>query len=183
MNVRNVHERLLEADGDAVGRLIDSLGSRDDRLWPRNVWPAMRFDRPLGVGAVGGHGPIRYTLVECQPGRLVRFRFDAPRGFAGSHRFERTDVPGGVVLSHVLEMEAVGVARLTWPLVFRPLHDALIEDCLACAQRSLGLRAEVLPWSASVRFLRRVLGRGRTRPQRALFLGSSARHRGKPELP
>ena len=169
MKVRNVHARRLRVDVDAVARLIDSLAAEDDRLWPKAVWPAMKFDRPLGVGAVGGHGPIRYTVVEYEPGRFVRFRFDAPRGFVGSHRFEIEEASGDVVLSHVLEMDVAGVARLSWSLVFRPLHDALIEDCLSRAQRSLGLMPEVVPWSPSVRLLRRILGRGRSRPQRRLF--------------
>ena len=40
-----------------AGRLLDGLSAADDRLWPKDRWPAMRFDRPLKVGARGGHGP------------------------------------------------------------------------------------------------------------------------------
>ena len=169
MKVRNAHARLLAADGAAVGKLIDSLASSDDLLWPRRVWPGMHFDRHLAKRAVGGHGPIRYTVVEYRRGFRVVFRFDAPRGFDGTHRFERVDTPEGVVLSHVLEMTARGPARFTWPLLYRPLHDALMEDCLAVAERSLGLPARVVPWSRRVRLLRRLFGGGSSRTQDRLL--------------
>lgn len=59
MKVLNVHERELRATSEQVGALIGSLASRNDLLWPRHIWPKMEFDRPLSVGATGGHGPIR----------------------------------------------------------------------------------------------------------------------------
>jgi hypothetical protein len=69
MVVVNVHERMLDASITEIGKLIDTLASAEDKLWPRDRWPAMKFDRPLSVGAVGGHGPIRYTVESYQPGR------------------------------------------------------------------------------------------------------------------
>lgn len=62
MQVLNIHEREIAAAGVAVGALIDSLASADDRLWPRTMWPPMRFDHPLGVGTSGGHGPIGHAI-------------------------------------------------------------------------------------------------------------------------
>ena len=59
LRVLNVHDRNIAAPPDAVGALIDSLASDDDALWPSRTWPRMYLDRPLGVGAIGGHGPIR----------------------------------------------------------------------------------------------------------------------------
>jgi hypothetical protein len=178
MIVRNVHMRRLASAPEAVGRLVDSLASVDDRLWPRDRWPAMRFDRPLGIGAAGGHGPVRYTVVAYEPGRRVDFRFRAPRGFVGTHRYEIAAAHGGCELRHVLEIDAVGPARLTWPLVFRPLHDALIEDSLARAGESLGEPTAPTRWPVVVRLLRAALGpfvrasaprasRGRSTEQRA----------------
>jgi len=84
MRVLNIHERALDATAEKVGLLIDGLGSANDLLWPVDRWPAMRLDRPLGVGAVGGHGPIRYCVESYSPGRSVQFRFIEPRGFAAS---------------------------------------------------------------------------------------------------
>jgi antitoxin (DNA-binding transcriptional repressor) of toxin-antitoxin stability system len=53
MQVRNVHERVFPAPPAQVGALIDTLASADDRLWPGDRWPPMRFDRALSVGARG----------------------------------------------------------------------------------------------------------------------------------
>jgi hypothetical protein len=133
----------------------------------------MRFDRPLGVGAVGGHGPIRYVIEEYQPGRLIRFRFTGPAGFLGTHRFEVEEVaPGQVRLRHVLEMRVVGRARLTWPLVYWPLHDALIEDALDRAEASTGRLPPPRRWPVRVRLLRWILRRIRTRTARRARLPS-----------
>ena len=61
MKIQNIHERVLDAPAGKVGALIDSLAAADDLLWPTDRWPPMQFDRALGVGASGGHGPIRCT--------------------------------------------------------------------------------------------------------------------------
>ena len=155
MTVLNVHERVLDASASRVGALLDSLASSDDALWPHDRWPAMSFDRPLEVGAVGGHGPVRYSVEAYDPGQRVRFRFTAPRGFDGTHGYyvepldeERT------VLRHVLEMQATGPALVSWPLVFRPLHDALIEDSLDRAEQHLGMTPHPRSWPVWVRVLR-----------------------------
>jgi hypothetical protein len=58
-------------------------------------------------------------------------------------------------------MKASGRARLTWPLFFGPLNDALIEDSLATAEASLGLSPQITKWSARVRFLRWIASGGR----------------------
>ena len=68
MRLHNVHERALPVPAASAGRLLDGLGGRPDLLWPGESWPPMRFDRPLQVGADGGHGPIRYRVEEHAPG-------------------------------------------------------------------------------------------------------------------
>jgi hypothetical protein len=75
VRVRNV-QLLAVDDLDAVGALLGRLGSVDDRLWPKDRWPAMRLDRPLQVGARSGHGLIRYRVELFEPARRVRFRFE-----------------------------------------------------------------------------------------------------------
>jgi hypothetical protein len=155
MKVLNIHQRLLHAAPERVGALIDTLSSPQDALWPRHSWPRMRFDGPLGVGAEGGHGPIRYRVETVVPGQAVRFRFTGPRGFKGWHALEVLDATAAhCVLEHRLEMETSGCAVWTWPLLYRPLHDALIEDAMTQAEASLGLTLHARPWSARVRFLR-----------------------------
>ena len=128
-SIRVVHQRELAASPAEVGRLLDSLASDDDRVWPVPRWPAVRFDRPLGVGARGGHGPIRYEVCEYDPGRRVRFRFD-PRMFIGYHQLEVSGEDGRATLAHVVEGEPRGWLRLAWPAAIRYLHDAAVEDCL-----------------------------------------------------
>jgi hypothetical protein len=155
--VTNIHERLISAPLPAVGSLIDRLASRDDALWPGDRWPRVSFDRPLGIGAVGGHGPVRYFVEAYEPGRSLRFRFTGPRGFVGTHGFETEEVgTGKVLLRHALVMRVEGWARLSWPLAFRWLHDALIEDALDRAQSWCESQsaARQRQWSLWVRLLR-----------------------------
>ncbi|MGA8113101.1 MAG: hypothetical protein WCA46_05515 [Actinocatenispora sp.] len=150
--VRNLHVRRLPR---VPGDLIDSLASDADRLWPRDSWPALRLDRPLGVGASGGHGPIRYRVVAYQPGRWIRFRFTAPRGFDGFHEFTTHESGDGAELHHLLCMRVRGAARILWPVVWRPLHDALIEDGLdRAAGHVTGSVRTPARWSWYVRLLR-----------------------------
>ena len=160
MKVLNVHERELRATRDEVGALIDSLASPADALWPNVAWPRMKFDRPLGVGATGGHGPIRYVVETYAPGWSVTFRFTGPPGFDEFHGYEVVAVSAStVLLRHTLQMTTHRLAVLSWPLVFPPLHDALIEDSLATAEASLGQPPKVQSWSRWVRFLRWAVSR------------------------
>lgn len=166
MDVLNIHERTLDAEPVQAGALIDALTSRDDRLCPRGEWPPMTLDRPLGVGARGGHGPIRYDVAAYTPGASIRFRFTGPKGFDGFHGLDMEVGPGGqTVLRHTLKMKTRGWARLSWRLVYRPLHDALMEDALATAERSLGLVPTIRPWSVWTRLIRWILTGGKARPQ------------------
>ena len=167
MSVTNIHERVLDASVTEVGGLIDDLASANDKLWPLDRWPAMKFDRPLGVGAVGGHGPIRYTVESYEPGSSIQFRFAEPKGFLGTHRFEVEMVDAKRTrLRHIIEMRVQGMARLIWPLAIRPLHDALIEDALDRAEACTGRQPARRSWSPWVKFLRRAMRRGRSTKKR-----------------
>lgn len=141
-----------------VGELLDSLSTRQDRLWPRGQWPPMRLDKPLGIGASGGHGPVRYVVIAFEPGRSIRFRFTGPVGFHGHHAFviSETADDASVLLTHELVMSVTGLARVTWPLFFRPLHDALIEESLDRAESEVGRppesRARRSLWTRMLRF-------------------------------
>ncbi|MCI2422574.1 SRPBCC family protein [Saccharopolyspora sp. K220] len=155
MAIRNLHVRHLPVDENTAGALIDSLASPHDRLWAHDEWPEMRFDGPLTVGASGGHGPIRYRIVGYAPGRWIQFRFTAPRGFDGIHEFTVHPEPDGTALHHLLSMHARGPARITWPLVWRPLHDAVLEDSLDRAERATTATVRsAARWSWWVRMLR-----------------------------
>ncbi len=159
--MRNVHERKIDGEPAVVGALMDTLSSRDDKLWPWARWPRMRFDRGLEIGSKGGHGPVRYAVERHEPGRLVAFAFTPDFGVVGEHRCEvLPGENGGTLLRHVIEGRPVGWMRLGWPLCFRPLHDALIEDALDRAQSQVA-GEEWVPrrLSPPVRLLRRALAR------------------------
>jgi len=166
MKVINIHERELQAPCERIGALVDSLSSPQDALWPLRSWPRMKLDRPLSIGATGGHGPIRYIVESYTPGIAVSFRFTSPKGFNGHHGYAVVrSSDQSCVLRHTLEMTTHGPALIAWPLVFRPLHDALLDDSLAVAQASLGLTPRVRTWSPWVRLLRRLVSGGRAGPQ------------------
>src|SRR5579872_4788870 len=86
MNILNVHKRRLYTSPEDAWRLIANLGSKHELLWPHG-WPGIRFDRPLGLGATGNHGPISYYVEEYSPPELIRFRVTHPKGFDGYHEF------------------------------------------------------------------------------------------------
>ncbi|MFD3980249.1 SRPBCC family protein [Streptomyces griseus] len=157
MAVLNVHERLVAAGADAVGELLDTLSAGpEDRLWPSAHWPAMRLDRGLSPGSAGGHDPIRYAVNAYEPGARVRFDFTGPPGFHGFHEFAVVPVDAHrTLLRHTLSMRTTGAARLAWPLLYRPLHDALVEDALDRAEPT----ARPARWSPYVRLLRTALAR------------------------
>lgn len=134
--VYNAHQREIAAPVSEVGPLIDSLATRNDRLWPRSEWPSMRLNGPLGVGAAGGHGPVRYFVTAYEPSRRIEFQFTGPSGFHGHHSFTVTSLThNSTLLRHELSLSPSGTAKLTWPLFFRPMHDALIEESLDRAER------------------------------------------------
>lgn len=166
MRVLNVHERELPAPASTVGSLIDGLAGDNDRLWPHDRWPPMRFDRPLSTRAAGGHGPVRYRVDAYTHGQRIVFRFDPERGltrgFQGVHFFEIKDNGQTSVLKHVIDAKCSFPAWLRWMLIVRPLHDALLEDALDKAVRTVDGRVEhPAKWSGWVRFLRRLAARRR----------------------
>ena len=137
MKILNVHRRFLPASPGKVGALLDSLSQPNDSLWPFEEWVAMRFDRPLGVGADGGHGRIRYVVEAYEPSRLIRFRFKKPEGFEGFHAFDVAAEREGAVISHVIDANITGQTLLLWLFFIRPLHDSLIEEAFDKAEQSL----------------------------------------------
>ena len=163
MKIFSLHERTLVAEVDAVGALLDGLSGPEDRLWPGEHWPAMKFDAPLGKGAKGGHGPVRYTVRDYVRGRKVVFRFDnagIAGGFRGTHWFEVVPGQDSVVLRHVVDAESGILTWLRWHVMIRPLHDALVEDAFDLAEReTAGEPEKRAQWTAWVRLLRWMLRR------------------------
>lgn len=156
----NVHTRDIEAPVERLAPLLDRIGGPDDRLWPAPAWWPMELDRPLGVGADGGHGDIRYHVSEYEPGRRVRFTFDPRIGIVGYHELALVALaPGRTRVRHELVCTTRGSMRLLAPIV-ETLHDAVLEDLLDNAERlATGTVRAPARWSLSVRVWRWLLER------------------------
>ncbi|MEW2439951.1 DUF2867 domain-containing protein [Streptomyces caniferus] len=156
--IREVHSRAVRAPAETVGALLDRLGrGEDDPLFPTPAWPPMRFDRPLGVGADGGHAFVRYRVSAYEPGRRVRFDFTA--GQAGWHEFGVRPVgPDSCRVEHVLESRPSPVVALTWLLGIRLVHGAVVEEAFDNIERAAtGRPLTPARRSARVRLLSRLL--------------------------
>ncbi len=160
MKILNVHERNLLGSPEEVGDILNTLSAKDDKLWPREKWPPMKFDSGLRVGASGGHGPIRYHVSEYVPGRRIEFQFDRKgmaAGLDGRHYFEVVPRSGHVQLRHVVDAECDFKSWLKWRFLIGPMHDALLEDALDCAQTALQAPpGRPARWGLRVRLLRRL---------------------------
>jgi hypothetical protein len=101
-------------------------------------------------------------VIAYIPGRWIRFRFTAPRGLDGFHEFTvHGEGPAGSALHHLVAMRLHWPAKITWPLLWRPLHDALLEDCLDRAgERTLTATVRSpARWGTYVRLLRGLAAR------------------------
>jgi len=165
MKVFNKHERRISVPVDNLGAVIDSLSGSDDRLWPWETWPPMKFDSPLAKGSSGGHGPIRYHVSEYVPGRRVVFQFDGSGlvgGLDGRHYFEIISRRNHALIRHVVDAESDFKMWAKWLLLVGPLHDALIEDAFDKVERSFSDSSlKIRRWSPWVKVLRSLLARKR----------------------
>jgi len=50
-----------------VVELLNTLSTDNDKIWPKEKWPAMKFKGGINIGAKGGHGPIRYSVEKYNP--------------------------------------------------------------------------------------------------------------------
>jgi len=158
MKVLNVHTRTIPYPYEAVVELLSTLATADDKVWPKQHWPAMRFKDGLAAGSRGGHGPIRYTIDSFQPDKLIQFKFVDMNGWNGIHRFEIKPIPpNSTHLVHVIDMNATGSGLIKWSLATRWLHDALIEDAFDKIENHFSPDIKKTKWSWWVKFLRFLL--------------------------
>jgi hypothetical protein len=127
MQIVNIHQRHIPASCAQVGRLLATVASSDDRVWPHENWPRMQLDRPLQVGAIGGHGPIRYRVAAYEPAQRIRFEF--MRGSSGYHELQlQASSEHSCWLTHTIRTQPTLKFRIAWLLAIRFMHDALVED-------------------------------------------------------
>ncbi|TXC94154.1 DUF2867 domain-containing protein [Streptomyces sp. ISID311] len=133
--VRDTAARTIAAPARTVGALLDRLGGDHDPLFPAPVWPPMRFDRPLGAGADGGHGFVRYRVAAYEPGRRIRFDFTG--GPTGWHEVTvRPEGPDSCRVEHVLESRLPPVERLKWALAVRAVHRTVVAELFDNLERA-----------------------------------------------
>lgn len=135
--VNDVHARSFIADADDVGRRLDTLGSAHDELWITDLVPPMTLDRGLHIGSSGGHGAVRYRVIEHEPGRSVVFAFHPSTGFEGTHGFAVSQTGDAVTIRHDLEATVSGLMRLLWRPFVLPIHSGVIEDIFDHLERDL----------------------------------------------
>ncbi|MBU3060479.1 SRPBCC family protein [Nocardia sp. NEAU-G5] len=160
----NIHQRELPVPAQEVGALLDTVAEPGNPLWPADHWPALVLDRPLQVGADGGHGTNRYTCTAYEPGRAVEFTFGPSMPFTGTHTFEIIDRgERGCVVRHLVVARASEIRGwILWTFAIRWLHDAVLEELLDRAATTVGHPpTEPARWSPWVRMLRTSLDRVR----------------------
>ena len=158
MQVINKHKRIINQPKQRVSELLETLSNKDDKIWPNNNWPAIRFKNGLKVGSIGGHGPIRYKITNYKIGENIYFEFIKPSGFIGFHYFEikENDADKTEVI-HIINMRVFGLSMFYWLFIIRWLHDALIEDALDNIENEFSTKKKITNWSLWVKFLRQVL--------------------------
>ncbi|MEU4157260.1 SRPBCC family protein [Actinoplanes sp. NPDC026670] len=130
-----MQRRVIAAPVAVLGDMLDRLAGPNDTLWPDDepLW----LDRPLGAGATGGHGSMRYTVTAYQPGLRVRFEFPAGSPLAGFHElWVRAITHERAEMVHILVAQPRGAMLLLWPLADRWVHQALIAELLDNAERA-----------------------------------------------
>lgn len=129
MQVINIHKRTINQPIEKVTRLFKTLATSEDLVWPYENWPAIRFKDGLKIGSKGGHGRVRYTIIEFEAGAYIKFKFSKPEGFNGTHELKINAINDySTEICHKIRARITLKATLLWVFVIRWLHDALIED-------------------------------------------------------
>lgn len=158
MEVTNIHKRTINQPKDKVLKLMETLSTKEDKIWPIEKWPTMRFKDGLKVGSRGGHGIISYTIETYDSNNLIVFKFNKPDGFDGIHKFEIQEIEASITeVKHSILMRTYGLATIKWIFVIRWLHDALIEDAFDNIENVFSGNKKVSKWSIWVKLWRFIL--------------------------
>ncbi len=163
MHVVNIHKRKIDRSKAEVYKLLDTLATKDDKIWPYEKWPAIRFKNGLKVGSAGGHGPIRYTVASVDDTHGIVFNFTNP-GFHGTHRLKVKALNHSEVeISHTIKMRTSGFATFYWLFLVKWFHDALIEDAFDKLENQFSSEKKVTEHNLWVKFLRMLKNKKRKR--------------------
>mgnify|MGYP003745620701 FL=1 len=165
MKVLNVHKRIINQPKNEVSEILKTLATENDKIWPKEKWPQMKFKDGIKIGAKGGHGPIRYLVEEYNPNEIIQFRFLKPNGFNGIHKFEINELSKEKTeIKHTLDMNTVGKGTLIWIFGIRSLHNALIEDGLDKLENDFLENKKLSKWNFWLRFLRKQMAKRKNKP-------------------
>ena len=145
-----------------MAELLKTLSTENDRIWPKENWPAMKFKDGIQVGAKGGHGPIRYSVEKYNLDEIIQFKFSKPNGFNGVHKFEIKELDKEKTeIKHTIDMNTTRKGTLIWTFAIRSLHNALIEDELDKLENNFSDNQKSTKWNMWVRFLRKQIAKKR----------------------
>jgi hypothetical protein len=160
MRVVNIHKRVLNQPKLEVCKLFKTLATTDDLVWPYENWPAMRFKDGFKVGSKGGHGRVRYTIIEFREGEFIKFQFSKPEGFIGTHELKINAIDENrTEISHEIRTNTTLKATFLWIFVIRWLHDALIEDAFDKVENYFSENKKETTYNFWVKILRDVYKR------------------------
>jgi len=160
MKVLNVHKRIINQPKNDVAEILKTLATKNDKIWPKEIWPPMKFKDGIKVGAKGGHGPIRYSVEKYNPNKIIQFRFLKPNGFKGIHKFEINELSyEKTEIKHTIDIKTVGKGILIWILGIRSLHNALIEDGFDKLENNFLENQKSTEWNFWVKFLRKQIAK------------------------
>jgi hypothetical protein len=162
MKVLNIHKRTLNQSKSKVVEILKTLSTENDRIWPKEKWPEMKFKDGIQIGAIGGHGPIRYTVEKYKPSEIIQFRFSKPYGFNGIHKFEINELTSEKTeIKHTIDMKTDAKGTLVWILAIRSLHNALIEDGFDKLENNFSEVHKSSKWNFWVYFIRKQITKKR----------------------
>jgi len=161
MQVINIHKRKLQQPKAKVVELFKTIATKEDKIWPYQNWPAIRFKDTVKVGVKGGHGRIKYTIIQFTEGESIEFQFTKPDGFIGTHKLYLKELKRHQTeIVHEIKMNTSTIkATFLWVTVIRWLHDALIEDAFDRVENHFSKEKKVTKYSLWVKLLRAVYKR------------------------
>ena len=160
MKVLNIHKRIINQSKSEVSEILKTLATENDKVWPKEKWPEMKFKGGIKVGAKGGHGPIRYLVEKYNPNQIIQFKFSKPTGFNGIHKFEIEELDKNKTeIKHTIDMKAEGKGIFIWTFAIRSLHNALIEDGFDKIENNFCDSKKKTEWNFWTKFLRKQISR------------------------
>ncbi len=155
MQVINIHKRKINQSKEEVSLLFKTLATHSDLVWPYENWPAIRFKDGLQAGSKGGHGHIRYTIIEFTEGEFIKFQFSKPEGFNGTHELKIEEISKNETeISHEIRVNTSLKASFLWVFMTRWLHDALIEDAFDKVENYFTSDKKMTEYNFWVKYLR-----------------------------